>query len=376
MGVNLIDILNYSGLENAKAIAGVSGLNRNIQKISVYDRDFVDDLAYEEGILYISTLPHLKEQSNEKKLNWFKQIVACEACGLILPEETRKILTEDIISFCNAVRFPVILVNNDFTYADIIEHISILIYYNKITAKNEERLQRIMYEKLSEEETIQVLHAISPEVSEKILVLAIQCNFSSALYERDLLRANNESPFWFFVPFEEYYIVAVSGVDERDIEKKKKGVLSLVKSYMSNTKIGESEVFPLGEFCEAMKHALLSLETAVLTGVESGKYEPLSDYALVLSAKNSAAQAEFYRKFVRLIQENDLNNRMEYLRCIRSYVEAKGDFALAAEKEHQTESTLRYRINRVKSILGVEDDIVKFHEIISLFVIIEKIIKK
>ena len=46
----------------------------------------------------------------------------------------------------------------------------------------------------------------------------------------------------------------------------------------------------------------------------------------------------------------------------------RGEYQIVAEKLFQHENTIRYRINKIKSILGLEDDTIKFNELIALFV--------
>ena len=67
---------------------------------------------------------------------------------------------------------------------------------------------------------------------------------------------------------------------------------------------------------------------------------------------------------------------MEYFSCIKAYVEWKGDYGRAADALHQSEGTLRYRINRVKTILGFEENTVEFNAIVSIFTAVERILKE
>ena len=110
MEIRLTDILTYSGLKSARALAGINGLNRFVRRLSVYDRDFVADLEYDQGILYISSLPHL-QNNPEKSFLWFKQVYESGASGLILIDEGQRAVTPEIIDFCNEEGFPVIVLD-------------------------------------------------------------------------------------------------------------------------------------------------------------------------------------------------------------------------------------------------------------------------
>lgn len=374
MEIRLTDILTYSGLKSARALAGINGLNRFVRRLSVYDRDFVADLEYDQGILYISSLPHL-QNNPEKSFLWFKQVYESGASGLILIDEGQRAVTPEIIDFCNEEGFPVIVLDNDVTYAEIIEHISVLLYFNNIYAKNEEKIKRIVYDKLSDEELGEYIHAVCPDAQEYIKILAVQGDIASELYEREIYRLIDEKESCVFVPFEDKYITIVGGANPHDIEKKCKAINPLLSTYFSEKKVGESEIFPFKEIDKAIKNALITLYIAVLKNAEHEVYDAFSVYGLLLSAKNSGALEKFYDKFLKLVSENDASGKMEYLSCVRAYVEHKGDYGQAAQSLHQSEGTLRYRINRLKSILGFEDNTVEFNEIVSIFAAVERILK-
>ncbi len=373
MEIKLTDILTYSGLKSARALAGINGLNRFVKKISVYDRDFVDDLAYEQGILYISSLPHLRNNP-ENSFLWFKQVYESGASGLILIDEAQQVIKHDIIDFCNEKGFPVIVLDNDVTYAEIIEHISVLLYFNNIYAKNEEKLKRIIYDKLSDEEFREYVHAICPDAVGYVKILAAKGYIVSELYEREIYQLIDEKAGCGFVPFEDKYITIVSGLSEHDIEKKCKAINTLLHPYFSEKKVGESELFPLREIDKAIKNAILTLHIAELKDTDYEIYDAFSLYSILLSAKNSGTLEKFYDKFVHLIDKNDASGKMEYFSCIKAYVECNGDYGRAACILHQSEGTLRYRINRIKTILGFEENTVDFNVIAAIFVAIERIL--
>lgn len=377
MEIRLADILMYSGLKTAKALAGINGLNRFVQKLSVYDRDFVEDLEYDQGILYITSLPHLRNAHDaEKSLNWFKSIYESGASGLILIDEAKEVITEDIIDFCNEKCFPMIVLDNDVTYAEIIEHVSVLLYFKNIYAQSEEKLKHIVYDKLSEEEVGETLHAICPEVAEQIKILAVKGSLDSQLYERDVCRLIDEKGNCVFVPFEGKYIAIISGNSQRVVVQKTKAIASLLRSYFPNGRIGESEIFKPTEIDRGIKNGLLALHIAELKDKAYEIYDPFSVYGILLSAKNGGTLERFYERFIDLMQQGDPSGKMEYHACISAYVEFGGDYKQAGQFLHQSEGTLRYRMNRIKTILELDGDTVKFNEILSIFTAIEKILKE
>ena len=117
----------------------------------------------------------------------------------------------------------------------------------------------------------------------------------------------------------------------------------------------------------------MALRIAGLKHAAYEKYDDFSDYALLLAAQNSEEIAMFYNKFMDTLNEVDSSGKMDYINCIREYVASKGDYSIMAKNLYQHENTMRYRINKIKTLLGYEDDTIKFNEIISIFVAIDRL---
>ena len=84
----------------------------------------------------------------------------------------------------------------------------------------------------------------------------------------------------------------------------------------------------------------------------------------------------FYDEFCREIAAKTTEEGMEdMLLTTRAYVQCNGDFKKTAKKLKQHENTIRYRINRLRNYLVVEEQPLLFHEIISLAVRIESMLE-
>jgi len=372
MQIKLIDILSYSGLKSARAIAGINGLNRPISHISAYDRDFVDDFYDNQGVLYLSTLVHLKN-SKTTTLEWFKRLYESGACGLILVEEALQFLDDETIAYCNKENFPVVVIDNDVTYAEIIEHVSVLLFFNNLYIKQEERVKHIIYDKISNKEKIDTLLALCPKVKSSVMVLAVRGNLQSDMYERELSNIVNKDGECIFVPMDEMRLVIVSGDAEAACERKITSLRKIIIPYFESAVIGESKGYDQIDIDKGIKSALMALRIAGLKHAAYEKYDDFSDYALLLAAQNSEEIAMFYNKFMDTLNEVDSSGKMDYINCIREYVASKGDYSIMAKNLYQHENTMRYRINKIKTLLGYEDDTIKFNEIISIFVAIDRL---
>ena len=373
MKIKLTDILMYSGLKSARAVAGINGLSREIEKVSVYDRDSVDDFYGDEGVLYITSLPHLRK-SGESALPWMKHLASGGACGLIVVEEALELIDDHTIEFCNNRGFPIVVIDNDVTYADIIEHVSILLYFNNLYLKKEEKVKQLLCDKLSDKEKLDLIYSMSPDMKPFVRGIAVQGTINSPLLQRELDHQLDVKEH-IYTLLDEKRIVVVSAQRADGLDKKIQAVRAMMSPYFEHLTVGVGKTYGIAESDKAIANALTALKIAETRGTAYEMYDDLSDTAVLLSAKNTEEMRAFYKKFVQIIHDNDPAGKMEYTQCIRQYVQCRGEYTQAAKNMFQHESTLRYRINKVKSMLGLEEDTVRFHEVISMFIVIESILR-
>ena len=77
-------------------------------------------------------------------------------------------------------------------------------------------------------------------------------------------------------------------------------------------------------------------------------------YNLLLNAGSRLEQ--FYRDILGAIDRPDLKNRQELLKTLEVFLECQGNVVEAAEKLFIHRNTLRYRLERLKKLLGRDWD--------------------
>jgi len=373
MNIKWTDILTYSGLKDAQVVAGVNGLNRQIKYISVYDCVQPDDFnADESGVLYITTFGQFRDNP-DKILPWIKYLNEQKVSGLCTISDVATDLNQEIINYCNDNAFPIISVDTNLPYAEIIDNVSTLLHYNNLHIINEKRIDKIVYNKLSDSEIMQELRGINIHFKNRIVMLAISGNFESDIYLKrmnNLFRENREN---YYVQYQEIHLFILSNDDDSGLDKKVASTLSLIKPFFINPRIGASKKYDLIDFGRALSNAQRALCMAQISDNDYVVYDDFSDISLLYPFRDSEEVKAFSQKFKSYLESDDTNSKMKLIECICEYVKFKGDWSKVAKALYQSENTIRYRINKAKSALGLEDDTIKFHELISLFVAIDSI---
>lgn len=368
MGIRWSELLVYSILKDAKIIAGVSGLSREVKSISVYDCEKTEDFIPDRiGTMYISLLRQFAGDETQL-FEWIVELNTNGVSGICIIEDSESFLTPKIIKYCNEESFPIVSVDEDLPYAQMIENITILLYFNNIHLEHERCLRHILMDKLSQNEMIKELNKINSHLKEYIMIVVISGNVKSKI---DVMRLNNlyvDKLENSYIKYEDKHVIILSDDNKNYLENIKNEAVHLFSQMIQDITIGYSQPTRIRDFDTALERAFSAIDIAILTKEPIVKYDMLSDISLMILLKDSKELREFHREFMEKITEYDSMNRMELKACLRVFVENNGDYKSVAELLFQHESTIRYRINKIRTLLHMEDDIVNFHETISMFV--------
>ena len=184
------------------------------------------------------------------------------------------------------------------------------------------------------------------------------------------------SSFDIFIPADNYDICILSADSRKELEQHKNVVCEqLLRSY-HNRRLGIGRPYARYRVERTLLEAGDALDMAQASDRRQQVYDPLSPQQLLLPIRGSREMQEFYDEFCREIAAKTTEEGMEdMLLTTRAYVQCNGDFKKTAKKLKQHENTIRYRINRLRNYLDVEEQPLLFHEIISLAVRIESMLE-
>ncbi len=98
-------------------------------------------------------------------------------------------------------------------------------------------------------------------------------------------------------------------------------------------------------------------------------YDALSSIQLLTAVKDTQEAEDYYDAYLEALRTKITEENLpEMILTVENYVANSGDFKLTAEMMNQHVNTIRYRINRIKSALNMENDTIKFNETIAIAV--------
>ena len=378
MNISLLQVLNAPLFKNIKILSGKTGLDRIVKRASVFDAPFKEDVLEKDilapGDFFITSLLQF-QQGSEELMRILELLVKGNCSGLcVMMEERAELFSEEMLVFCEEKRFPVICMREDISYAEVLCVINQCILEEQTNVLNQLKLDKILASRTLPQERMKILFSINPGIREYV----------QAVYIRDDQRKSSRkkaagevcSAFDIFIPADNYDICILSADSMRELEQHRIVVCEQLLRSCHKSRLGIGRPYARYRVERTILEAGDALDMAQASERRLQVYDPLSPQQLLLPIRGSREMQEFYDEFCREIAAKTTEEGMkDILLTTRAYVQCNGDFRETARKLKQHENTIRYRINRLRNYLDVEEQPLLFHEIISLAVRIESMLE-
>lgn len=374
MNVSLEQIFNAPLFKNGVVLAGREGMYRTVKRVSVFDAPFQEDVL-EKGIIapgdfFVTSLLQF-DTKLEQIMEVIRILVKGSCSGLCIMTLGRvELITEDVRAYCDKVMFPIVCIQEDISYAEVLSTVNRYILQEQTNVLNQLKLDKILSSKTLPQERLKLLLSMNPGIREYV----------QAVYVRDDEKKEREyGPGLYgelsgdiYISTSGYEIYILSADTDKELERHLAVVCEHLLRNGGQPRIGIGRSYPRYKTERSLLEAGDALDMAQASGRTRQVYDPLSPQQLLLPIRGSREIQEFYDEFCREIRSKTSEEGMEeMLVTVRTYVRCNGDFKAAARELNQHENTIRYRINRLRTYLDVEEQPLLFHEIISLAVRIE-----
>lgn len=370
-------ILKQPLFENAKILAGEKYLANVVNRTSVYDcsikSGIFDKSIVKKGDLYISGLDQFAAQPQE--LTKFIQVLVNFQCSaLIITDENANLITEDIKEQCNRGKLPLIMVSWTVSYASIMETINNIIIQKYYHIFNGNKLNEIHTGKLNDAEKKRVLESINPKFKKLLQIVIVRGNLHSPMMENDLMAYFLKRQKDVYIFHDNLHYFLISHDSEEELNQIQTIFCNYLEQYFSNYTAGVSAVHPKKEVNLCLDEGLLALDTAYYLQEKKIVYDNKSILTLIMKLKDSSELYSYYDSLKSLISIYRSENDSTLFNTCKMFVQCKGSYSETANLMGQSEATIRYRINKLRQILGFEDDIVQFHTCITMLTMIDRML--
>ncbi len=368
MSYMISDFLNTYG-PNVSLIAGSGGLSRIVKDVGILDYELDTSLRSKyfhtslfRDQLVLTTFLCAKEDISMIG-EGIKHLLKQDASGLAIRNVFHLPIPESVLRYADSRNFPIILINSMEIYFEKIIY-DVNRYVERMSDINfmQNEVNILLSRKLSTDEIREHAKLINPSFEEKYIAIY----FMSRDYfsESDFLECfERYDKSCFSTPAStmclyKHGAFLFYSCDDTSVMFYDTFVSQAVKEIFpdaSNYTIGVSRPhFSLGEFSvcirESLRAALLNknLQKSFLRYGELGSYEIIFPFA------KSREMQDFKRKVLEPINEHDAENNTTLFETLVEYILSGCNMHVAAKRTLQHENTVRYRLEKIALLTGLD----------------------
>lgn len=380
MSVTIQNLLSIDLFKDAEIIAGKNGLNNEIGRINFTDCPLPDDIKdkglINNGDLFINSFYIVKED-DDKLFDFINAFIDCKSSGTFIITEYIKKLPPKIIELCNANNFPVVFIDSDIPYAEVIKTTMEMILADKSETIFEMKIEKILENDASKKLVIATAHEINKEFKNYYVSFYIKTdNFVGK--KKQMIISSIKNIYGIDpVMYKNGIFLLINFNKLSSLDMYYSQIESILTKFDTNCHIGISNTFSEIEyFNDCLKQSVLAYEISHILDSKKVYYKDVHLYKILYPLKNSEVLKDFYSDiFKPLIGAEGNGDKYELINTIEAYLNCDGDYKKTSVLINQHENTVRYRISKAKRLLNLENDSFKFIEQVSIALKIKNLLK-
>lgn len=372
-------------LNNSHIIAGKKGILNEVSRITVGE---VPDLPkwLHGGELVLSTLYAFKDDPTLLK-SFIKGLINANAAGLgIKTTRFLKKLDPSIINLSNKNNFPIIDIQQNIRWSDLIQKLYEMMLAEKIQIETEMRLKGDLLDELlaenikTDDELIKRASFLGYDVSQGCSVIIVDIDNFRALikkipteqkiqylkeefynYISHLVKPLTSNSL--IIPREDSLIIFAASDEGNKIDPyfvAKNVIINCRERYDNfSVSVGISRFHekPL-DMIRAYEEAALSIKANSKIGKPGSimHFDRLGSYKLLLklSETNPEELENFYKETIAPLIKYDKEHNSDLVKTLETFLVKEQSIADAANEMYLHRHTVRYRLSRIKDITGLD----------------------
>jgi hypothetical protein len=388
--LNVLDVLSLPIFSAFRLVTNNSGLYNEISDAKLYEdigEQSIPDL-YKKGVFIILSPSILREHpKNSREI--MLALLERQPSAICIKDVKFDSLPTELIQRADALHVPIFFFSETFL-DEILYTIKNALTPHEINTLNVSRMAKILYEPLTENQIEYMAREINPLFYKNVI-----CAFC---IPKDQDNIPNETTML----FEQYLhtshatqtqgkyaysllkwprgigFLYTSGVRTEDMRIRLMEKLKQSGMDLSRVSIGISNPYSeLRNLKKSFHEALHAGIDALISGDDTKDYQQIGLVGFLAPFRNDEWTDIYYNSLYHRLYTYDKVNESNLMQTLLSYVRNGGNIAKTAEATFQHSNTIRYRLEKIKSVLGIQDapdaDIqlylfVRLHEIKKLLI--------
>lgn len=367
MEVTLRDIINLPQFKGLRLITNDSGLSNVITGCGILDYEYDDRVKnrfkhtnFSSGLLALTSFLYAKD-NDYLIMEAIKNLISKGCCGIVIKNIFKLNISSNLIRYAEQNNFPIfILKDQDILFENLIVNVSKIVENYSSLQYYEEKVLKLLSNCHTEEKTRYAIAQINPLFEADFLMIFFRFKslpekdelFSELHYLKNkLVLSATDRIIYFKKGFLFIHSSELFGV--REIEKITIPYQEIFNEFSDKYYISSSSVHhDLVEFTQAIDECLYASILYPNYDVLCNYYDFLGTYKLLIPFINNPLLKSYSDYYVRILQEYDDEHQTKLLETINEYVMANGNIDYCAQNLILHKNTIRYRLEKVNTLLS------------------------
>lgn len=362
MMITIGDILKESPFKQYDLLAGHTGITNEVRHVSVFETgpEQNDDVSPRTKVFYLTSLYYQRNDA-QSMIQYLQRIDQFKASGLCVIDDYITEFPNEVIGFCNARAIPLLLVDHDIPYADMISAVMELLILSQQKKIAENKLKALENSSLNSIEVKEVLKDLNPLFKPQVTVLYTTPSTGSAWKGTTVdpfIDSVNDTSVNFACEYKRGILIILSHneISARRYQKMLDTALKTIDQLLPQAKTGVSNDLLLSETGQAVSQAITCVQIHQNDGANQHIfYQNLGLLRLLASFLGNKELDCFYNETIQLVLDYDLQFHTHLFETLQSFIKDNCSYTAAAKDLAVHENTIRYRIDKIRELLGFSD---------------------
>ena len=380
--IRLRELYRLPGIKNLRLVAGDAGLERTVTAAVLfeYDPSRMQLPDFYKGDLVVTTLAYARGEETLVSTS-LQALMGQGIGGLLVKTAYFERLPAQVIAAANTSGTPIFLFDDTYIEEVILE-LTDLIRGRRRFAGYEKDLDALMAAGTDRSTVREILSRVDPIGAPGYRIYALMPHermpgLDERLYavlEQDAAHAKR----LICMEWKRMIVIICHIAGEAQAQENGAALIEDILAHMGVSRealcVGvSSDQSERGDFHIALREAVYAARAAGLEGKGLMAAQELGIYTYLFPMSENTFVCEQCRRSLSRIHEYDTQNRTNLFATAQVYAENRMEIAAAAKALFQHPNTVRYRLQKIQKLMGMEDDAM-FAPMISLMVSLSRIL--
>lgn len=377
MSITISEALKLKHFRKFELIAGEWGLDNRIEKIGILDHEIVEDLNGEFGQGDFVLTSFTPARNNVALLiKSIQGLIKSDVSGLAIKNIYFKELPSIIVKLANKMSFPIFIFDDSVYYEDVIAEIN-----QEIRTKDNDELLATKIDVLIKDSVSKgMIRELALELNHSFkerFVIAF-CKEKKYVNNKHIMKLLDL--FKFQVHMSIYYSVfkyrdgiilvcTSNDHNEKELMEQMTKLIGDVGIENEYFLVGLSNVHrSLDQFARGLHEVFFAVKSSKSNSIASTNYSNIGIHQILLPFIDNEWMIDYSRQIIQPLRDYDDKYHTQILETAISYIDNDQNIKRTSEALFQHDNTIRYRIKKIKEILGMENCDGSFNEQLSVAV--------